>query len=157
MDTEVGISSKKYTADPKFNLDKLASNPKTRSLTRGEIQRREITWLDAKSAVRDYISGIIEGHNEIRGMIDVELKAAIVRVCESINRYRESDPIASDATHVHAYAEDQTRVDEVYLGEDIIEDLKRLMNLQRSAAGFSSKFVSTEIIRQHPNYPSSTH
>ena len=48
----------------------------------------------------------------------------------------------------------QDPAEHIYLGDDLFEELRRLMRLHPSATGFSSQFISTEIVKQHPNHPS---
>ncbi len=148
-------SSLRYTLDPEIDLTTLADSDKVRKKTREEIKAIGIEWVDLKAAIRSYISNIIAGHNEVRKMLFDELAVARRIYEKFVATYRNSNPSAASAPVVMAYA-DPPSPEAIYLGLDVVEEVERMIKLHPSATGLSRRYVSTEAVRQHPKYPSST-
>ena len=156
VETKAILSSQRETIDPKINLKDLVKNPSVRKKTRDEIIRKDIDWIDMKFSCRKYISCIVKGHNKIRNMISDDLSKSISLIKKADKKYRDSVQVASDAPVVHAYPEDRSDRENIFLGLDVIENLEKMIQLQPSGTQWSSKFVSSEVTSQHPKHPSLT-
>ncbi len=150
--TEKGVSTLRYTLDPEIDLNEVANNVKLSKKIRDEIKNLGVEWIDLKLAVRRYVSGLVRGHNEIRLMLfDVFAEAKQV-YAESADRYKSSSVLANDALFVMAYSEPES-CKPIYLGADVIAEAERMSKLHPSATNLSTRYVSTEVVRLHPNHP----
>lgn len=158
VETEAGLSTIRCTIDPKFQLEELSENKKIRKKTRDEIRERNIEWVDSKYTIREYVAGIVNGHNAIRLMLKPLLEQAYSIIRSARESYRGSHEDARDARFVYAYSGSREKIcEEIYLGNEVLENLVRLTKLQPALASFSGLFISTEALNQHPNHPSSMH
>lgn len=150
--SEVGISNVLYTIDPEINLLKIAQNTDMNAKIRREIIDIGIEWIDLKLAVRRYVSGILEGHNEVRSMTLSDLESAKAIYKKFAERYKSSSPFAKDAQIILAYCEPDIGM-EVYLGSDLLSEIERVSLLYARPIDLSQQYISTEVVRLHPKHP----
>lgn len=151
--TEKSISELRYTIDPEINLIELAKNNKLNKRTREEISELGVEWMDIKLALRRYVSGLAQGHNEVRSMIFDMFEDAKAVYAEFADRYKSRHASDNGAIFVMAYSEPEI-CEPIYLGLDVIAEVDRMYKLHLSAKNLEKRYVSTEIVRYHPKHPS---
>lgn len=154
-DTRVGISMNCRTVDPKFDLQDVMKDKKP---LREALTAHKLDWVDVKHSVRSYVGCIVRGHNEVRQMLAQEVNRACALIKDAREAYRKTAGDQKGSEIVHAYKMQDAQISsKIYLGEDIICDLKQLMLIQTNGNGFTSRYISTEINSQNPNHPLLAH
>lgn len=151
--TEKNISELRYSLDPEINLIELAQNMKLNKRTREEISKLGVEWMDLKFAVRRYVSGLAQGHDEVRRMLFDIFEDAKEVYAEFADRYKSRYTLDDGAIFVMAYSEPEI-FKPIYLGADVIAEVDRIYKLHLSTKNLEKRYVSSEVVRCHPKHPS---
>lgn len=153
--TKKTVSEICYTLDPEINLIELSENNKLNKNTRDEITELGVEWMDLKLALRRYVSGLAQGHDEVRKMLFDIFEDAKAVYTEYANRYKSRHASDDGAIFVMAYSEPEI-CKSIYLGADVIAEVDRMYKLHPSARNLERRYVSTEVVRVHSKHPSTS-